>query len=307
MYSTLLFAANANVHEGTGHLRRCIEFSKACRQAGYKTVLVGSCDVEWMKPLLYDAFNLVDPNFGTKGDSILILDSYVDFFLQQRRAAFPNARLLQIVDPNTPLVQAARIVWLDPFPPPLNIVGKIEGAGLPFYPLRNFDNGIRLVDKAKEVLITTGGIFQEKVFDQLIEVLQSLDIDGVDFHVIGSRRDYFGNRFHFHPLGQSLDLLARSCDTVITSAGGSVWDFLANGLAVGYYWFVTNQRSNFDYLVGNSFGVPLTDKEGFFSQRAISSLLFDLDVRKKAVYVDSSRFDFGGTQRFVTIISRLSG
>lgn len=36
------------------------------------------------------------------------------------------------------------------------------------------------------------------------------------------------NNFHFHKLGGDLDKLMSNVDTVITTAGTSSWDFIAN-------------------------------------------------------------------------------
>ncbi len=306
----VIFAANASNTSGAGHLRRLIEIAKALPKQIEKH-LIGSIDIPWLKTSTDKVFltNLSIKKSGV--DDLVIIDSYEKTFCLQIESGFTESQIIQIADRYTFLLPRSKIIFMDlPF-----IYGsehvrpRVISHGIKYLPIRPFKvAGSNFKSVASRVLITTGGVVNERIYEQLIHEFSKGVYAGINFEFIGfpnTNLDVTSN-LRFHPLGENFDAVAAECDTSISASGTTMWDLLANQLILGIASTVENQRANFDYAVSLSQALPVFDAETqALNLDNLKTLLFDQDTRQKLYAQISGKYDFFGADRTSEVILKL--
>ncbi len=309
-YQEVVFAAEATIISGAGHLRRSMSFAEALDPKTRK-FHIGQIEIEWLLAPSQEYFDSLNRDFVTLVRPLIILDSYDFVFCQYIRDLFPTEKIIQVADRFTTVLDDVNIIWLD-FPDGKQFQkqkSQILDFGLKLMPIRKIDRFFdRSFPVAKNVLVTTGGNPSLVTLEKLCEELSKDLYRGVEFHFIGDNPGTSTNRenFHFYKPGIVLEELSAKVDTVITACGTSLWDFLANGFCVGAINLVENQSRNFEYVVSTNHAIPVNiNQQGNYLSDSLQSLFFDMTVRKKLVEETSRIYDFRGAQRFAAIIEAL--
>jgi spore coat polysaccharide biosynthesis predicted glycosyltransferase SpsG len=298
----VIFAANASNTSGAGHLRRLIEIAKALPKSIEKH-LIGSIDIPWLKTSTENVFlmNLPIKEYGV--DDLVVLDSYEKEFCLQIESGLTKSQIIQIADRYTFLLPRVKIVFLDlPFVyGSEDVASRVISHGIEYLPIRAFKSvSSNFKPVASRVLITTGGVVNERIYEQLIQEFSKDVYSAIDFEFIGfSNTDLsVTNNLRFHPLGESFDTVATRCDTSISAAGTTMWDLLANQMVLGIAATVKNQRANFDYAVSSSQALPVFDPETqALNLDNLKALLFDQHMRQKLYKGNVGKYNFFGATR----------
>lgn len=298
----VIFAANASNTSGAGHLRRLIEIAKTLPKS-IERHLIGSIDIPWLKTSAENLFltNLPVKKFGV--DDLVILDSYERQFCLQIEAKFANSQVIQIADRYTFLLPRVKIVFLDlPFVyGSEDIEPRVISHGIEYLPIRAFKVvGSDFKPVASRVLITTGGLVNEQIYEQLIQEFSKDVYTAIKFEFIGLPKavSNFTSNLRFHPFGEGFDAVAAECDTAISAAGTTMWDLLANQMMLGITSTVENQRVNFDYAVSLNQALPVFDPETqALNLDNLKALLFDRNIRQKLYRQISGKYNFFGATR----------
>jgi spore coat polysaccharide biosynthesis predicted glycosyltransferase SpsG len=265
--------------------------------------LIGSIDIPWLKTSAENLFlkNLPVKEYGV--DDLVILDSYEREFCLQIESQFVNSQIIQIADRYTFLLPSVKIVFLDlPFVySSEDVASRVISHGIEYLPIRAFKVvSPNFKPVASRVLITTGGVVNERIYEQLIQEFSKDVYSAIDFEFIGfSNTDLsVTNNLRFHPLGESFDTVAAQCDTSISAAGTTMWDLLANQMMLGIAATVKNQRANFDYAVSSSQSLPVFDPETqALNLGNLKALLFDQHIRQKLYKGIAGKYNFFGATR----------
>ena len=303
----VIFAANASITSGAGHLRRLIEIAKALPKSIEKH-FIGSIDIPWLKTSAENVFltNLPIKEYGV--DDLVVLDSYEKEFCLQIESGLTKSQIIQIADRYTFLLPRVKIVFLDlPFVyGSEDVASRVISHGIEYLPIRAFkvvSSNFKPV--ASRVLITTGGVVNERIYEQLIQEFSKDVYSAIDFEFIGfSNTDLsVTNNLRFHPLGESFDTVAARCDTSISAAGTTMWDLLANQMMLGIAATVENQRANFDYAESLSQALPVFDPETqALNLDNLKALLFDQNIRQKLYKGIAGKYNFFGATRTIEAI-----
>jgi spore coat polysaccharide biosynthesis predicted glycosyltransferase SpsG len=298
----VIFAANASNTSGAGHLRRLIEIAKALPKS-IERHLIGSIYIPWLKTSAENLFltNLPVKEYGV--DDLVILDSYEREFCLQIESKFANSQVIQIADRYTFLLPKVKIIFLDlPFVyGSEDIEPRVISHGIEYLPIRAFKVvGSNFKPVASRVLITTGGVVNERIYEQLIQEFSKDVYTAINFEFIGLPKavlNFTGN-LRFHPFGESFDAVAAECDTAISAAGTTMWDLLANQMMLGITATVENQQTNFDYAVSLSQALPVFDPETqALNLDNLKALLFDQNIRQKLYKRIAGKYNFFGATR----------
>jgi spore coat polysaccharide biosynthesis predicted glycosyltransferase SpsG len=298
----VIFAANASNTSGAGHLRRLIEIAKALPKSIEKH-LIGSIDIPWLKTSAENLFlmNLPIKEYGVA--DLVILDSYEKEFCLQIESEFANSQVVQIADRYTSLLPRAKVVFMDlPFVySSEDVEPRVIAHGIECLPIRAFKAvSSNFNPVATRVLITTGGVVNERIYEQLIPEFSKDVYSAINFEFIGLPKvvSNFTSNLRFHPFGESFDVVAAECDTAISAAGTTMWDLLANQMMLGIAATVENQRANFDYAVSLSQALPVFDSETqALNLDNLKSLLFDQNIRQKLNKQIVGKYNFFGATR----------
>jgi len=308
----VIFAANASNSSGAGHLRRLIEIAKALPESIEKH-LIGSIDIPWLKTSAENIFlmNLYIKEYGVA--DLVILDSYEKEFCLQIESELTKSQIIQIADRYTYLLPRAKIIFMDlPFVyGSEDVEPRVIAHGIECLPIRAFKAvNSNFNPVATRVLITTGGVVNERIYEQLIQEFSKDVYAGINFEFIGLPKavSNFTSNLRFHPLGESFDAVAAECDTAISAAGTTMWDLLANQMMLGIAATVENQRANFDYAVSLSQALPVFDPETqALNLDNLKSLLFDQNIRQKLYRQIVGKYDFFGADRASEVILKSFG
>jgi spore coat polysaccharide biosynthesis predicted glycosyltransferase SpsG len=298
----VIFAANASNTSGAGHLRRLIEIAKVLPKPIEKH-LIGSIDIPWLKTSAENVFSTNLPIKEHGVDDLVILDSYEREFCLQIESEFANSQVIQIADRYTFLLPRVKVVFMDlPFVyGSVDVEPRVIAHGIECLPIRAFKAvSSNFKPMASRVLITTGGVVNERIYEQLIQEFSKDVYAGINFEFIGLPKvvSNFTSNLRFHPLGESLDAVAAECDTAISAAGTTMWDLLANQIALGLAATVENQRANFDYAVSLSKALPVFYPETqALHLDNLKSLLFDQNIRKRLYRQIAGKYNFFGATR----------
>ena len=304
----ILFITGADESIGAGHLYRCIEYAKQLRELGFKTYLKGPVNLKWMVPLALSVFEYDFESSDIKEYDVAIVDLYDSDLIANLLSKTTSRTTVQIADSNSPIIFPNRILWLDPNPPS-NKSFEIIGSGLKYMPIKKYVTEVGFTAEARNVLINSGGTSQPNVLNFAREMAQAFQFRSVSFHLFynGALETRGPKNLTIYPIGPYLHEVASGCDTVITSAGTSVWDFIANKKIVGVYSLVENQLSNLDFLHVHDLSLRLG--QTFNDMRAnikdIRNLMFNTHTRKSLYEKCNSLVDFHGASRFAELISGL--
>jgi len=298
----VIFAANASNSSGAGHLRRLIEIAKALPKSIEKH-LFGSIDIPWLKTSAKNVFLMNLPIKECGVDDLVVIDSYEKEFCLQIESGFTKSQIIQIADRYTFLLPKSKIVFMDlPFVyDSEHVRPRVISHGIEYLPIRDFKVvGSNFKPVASRVLITTGGVVNERIYEQLIQEFSKDVYSAISFEFVGFPNTDLSvtSNLRFHPLGESFDAVAAECDTSISAAGTTMWDLLANQIILGITATVENQRANFDYAVNLSQALPVFDpKTQALNLESLNTLLFDRNIRKKLYAQISGKYDFFGATR----------
>ena len=298
----VIFAANASNTSGAGHLRRLIEIAKVLPESIEKH-LIGSIDIPWLKTSAESVFLSTLPVKEYGVDDLVILDSYEREFCSQIETEFASSQVIQIADRYTFLLPKVKIIFMDlPFVyESKNVEPRVIAHGIECLPIRAFKAASSdFKPVASRVLITTGGVVNERVYEQLIQEFSKDVYAAIKFEFIGlpSTDSSVPSNIRFHPFGESFDAVAAVCDTGISAAGTTMWDLLANQMMLGITATVENQRANFDYAVSSSQALSVFDPETqALNLESLKALLFDRNIRQKLYRQIAGKYNFFGATR----------
>ena len=298
----VIFAANASNASGAGHLRRLIEIAKALPKSIEKH-LVGSIDIPWLKTSAKNVFLMNLPIKECGVDDLVVLDSYEKEFCLQIESELTKSQIIQIADRYTYLLPRAKIIFMDlPFVyGSEDVEPRVIAHGIECLPIRAFKTvSSNFNPVATRVLITTGGVVNERIYEQLIPEFSKDVYAAINFEFIGLPKvvSNFTSNLRFHPFGESFDAVAAECDTAISAAGTTMWDLLANQMMLGIAATVENQRANFDYALSLSQALPVFDPETqALNLDNLKSLLFDQNIRQKLYKQIVGKYNFFGATR----------
>lgn len=303
----IVFATNVSRFSGTGHIRRLIEISNALPPSIEKHFF-GSIEIDWVKEMADRTFRPLDSPSDFGLEDLIILDSYEGGFSLRVNSEFSDSRVIQIADRYTFLLPNTSIIYVDlPFSyQDPKIDSRVIAHGIQYLPMRSFARqDTAFTDKAKIVLVTTGGSVNEHIFSQLIEELARDDYKDVRFEFIGRYGEIKSrhSNLSFHNFGSGFDSIVGECDTAISAAGTTMWDLFANRKLVGLAAMVENQRANFDYAIETGEAVEVFDLRTLkLDVGALQSLLFDSNSRQSLHDAISGKYDFDGARRVSEVI-----
>jgi spore coat polysaccharide biosynthesis predicted glycosyltransferase SpsG len=279
-----------------------IEIAKALPKSIEKH-LIGSIDIPWLKTSTDKVFLTNLPIKKSGVDDLVIIDSYEKEFCLQIESRFTESQIIQIADRYTFLLSKSKIVFMDLpfFYGSEHVKPRVISHGIEYLPIRAFKViGSTFKPVASRVLITTGGVVNERIYEQLIQEFFKDIYAGINFEFIGFPNinlDVTSN-LRFHPLGENFDAVASECDTSVSASGTTMWDLLANQMVLGVAATVDNQRANFDYAVSMSQALPVFDSETqALNLDNLNTLLFDQNIRQRLYAHISGKYDFCGATR----------
>jgi hypothetical protein len=227
----------------------------------------------------------LDPKYSNL-IKVAVVDSYnaawVDISLKELSPDFK----IQILDSNTPIaIKTNGYIWLDPNPIPKSTLAKglLIAEGLNYMAEGRFGLSESPPNVAEKVLITLGGI-PNQLFNQLIlQKLKHQKYSRIEFHLFDTIKvkHRFQDNIYIYPIGSELDVVAKSCDTVISGAGSGIWEFLASKKIVGMLNVVQNQHYNYHYCEFNKLALGLGDfdQADFCSNNKLDLLFWDKTIR----------------------------
>ena len=315
-----VFRVDATFLTGAGHLKRCLTIAYELQSYGLINIFVGNFEIPWILDELKE--NRIEhcgsEDFKLSSKDILILDKYdLDYkFLDKNNFS----KKIQIIDSSTSLIEADLYLHMGPdasfVEPKLANNTKVLW-GLKYLATRRFSNSNKLKNNeitARGLLIVGGGTDVYNFGKNIIDALGLLQTFNIEIHIMSddllfNHKESTGN-IHFHKLGGDLDKLMPVIDTVITTAGTSSWDFIANQRVVGIALAVDNQITNFTFQVENEFVLDIgtydTESGWDISAKAIKSLIFDNELRSKLLKNSASKIDLNGPKRVAGEIIKLA-
>ena len=301
------FATNVSKSSGAGHFRRLLEISRAL-PASIEKMFFGSLEISWVREISEKAFLTANPFEKYEENDLVVLDSYDELFCQQVSSLFSNCTTLQIADRYTPLLPHSLIIFMDlPFSyAHSSIESRVLAHGIKYLPSRRLSKqSVEFLEQAKRVLVTTGGLVNNYIFDQLIVELAKNKYRDIAFEFIG---DYEHipkdvNNFHFHSFGSNFDSIAKDCDTAISAAGTTLWDLLASQKIVGLAAIFENQMANFEYVIEKRQALEIFSAVDLdLNAEGLQTLFFDTSVRRSIQEEISDKYDFDGAMRVYNLI-----
>ena len=180
------------------------------------------------------------------------------------------------------------------------------GFGLDYFPIRKLHLREGSSRPANKVLVTTGATSDEKILNSLIQASQESDFEGFTFNLLSPKlpTGILPENWIWSETGRELEVLAKVCDTVITAAGTSLWDFLANGFPVATFPLVANQNTNYEFAVTNDLAIPLYEKNPNVDEikKSLYELLLMPERRLNLVNNSLQKLDFEGPRRFSNLL-----
>lgn len=315
-----VFRVDATFLSGAGHLKRCLAIAYELQSYGLINIFVGNFEIPWiLDELKENGIEHCDPkDFKFSKKDILILDKYdLDYkFLQKNNFT----KKIQIIDSTTSLIESDLYLHMGPdvsFVEPKLVKNSKVLWGLKYLATRSFNNGNKLKNNenlVKSLLIVGGGTDIYNFGENILSALGLLQTFNIEIHIMSD--DLFSNHkesngnIHFHKLGGELDKLMSDVDTVITTAGTSSWDFIANQKVVGIALAIDNQIPNYTFQIENEFvldiGTYNAESGWDISAKAIKSLIFDNELRSKLLKNSASKIDLDGPKRVAGEIIKLA-
>ena len=291
---------------------RLVEISKAL-PSSIEKCFIGSVELPWVKELLDKSFPFQSSEDGEifgKHD-LVVVDSYDDVFCRLVANSSRESTIVQVADRYTPLLPKSFIIFMDL---PLEheneeVSRRIVAHGIRFIPTRKLHPvETKFQPIAKKVLVTTGGLVDQRIFLQLIAEVVKDEYRGIDFHFMGMLDNSVqsGVNLYFHEIGSGLDLIAQDCDTAISAAGTSMWGLLANNFVLGLAAIVENQKANYSYVIDLKHALPVFDLNNMrLDVGFLRTLLFDETMRRHIYRAISGQYDTLGSSRVCDLLLKV--
>lgn len=312
--SRIVFRADASGSVGSGHLKRCMTIAMSLQKLGFSILFVGENSLEWLqKELLSLGFDHCR-NYVCSRDDVLIIDSYDIDINQIEVMASNSTKILQIIDPESKIIEADLYIHPGPnfdFFKKSKYAHKSIYGGIDYLTTQNFMRTVQLskIKKAKKVLVVGGGTDYGHFTKSLIPFLSIKQYENIEFHFMVKSINEFsrlGRNFFFHDIGPHIREIIRNVDTVISTAGTSSWDFIANSLVTGIALAVENQRFNYKFQTenDNALGVgEYAQSIGWqFNDLMLDKLFNDCEFRKGILKRNNEIFDLCGPERIASRI-----
>ena len=302
------FVFNATESTGAGHMMRCIRFANEFINRELEIYHIGLVEIEWLKESRFNELFSTSSeqlDFIPSINDIFIVDSYENGTIELYREIAKKNLVVQIIDSTTELIPNATYFSLDPYNPEIwsknNILENVEW-GLKYFPCKfvpyRFDSS-----QSRNILVTGGGSDINDFTKSFYKSVLNLDLDNLHFHIFSKSLNSSdeNQNITIYPLGEDLIQILEKCSLVISSAGTSIWDFLANSRTLAVVKSVENQNMNYKYVGENSLakcvGEWEEDKWNFEIQK-ISDFLTEPSKYSK-LDVSNYGLDFMGAARFV--------
>lgn len=299
--------ADAKIHSGAGHLMRCLRYSQEFSKRNIKTFLIGSIEIPWIleSDIIDNFFSISqkkDLNF--KPGDLIIVDSY-DFenisWLSDVASKFP---VIQIVDDVTDFINDAYIVNLNPVNSNLSDF-KVDNDryfwGIKYFPCTK----ILKKSNPTDTLFIGGGGDANDFSLEILKNFKKIDDIEMHFHLFSRFTESQKQvpKLTLHKLGFDLNKVLPQCVNVVSAAGTSVWDFLANGFNLAVVKSVSNQNNNYNFLVDNSLAIGLGEynhDSWTLDYEALRKFLFNTKSESRN-NMENLGLDFLGGKRFVSL------
>jgi len=308
MSISIVFVAYASLTAGAGHVRRSSVLARHLISVGFKAHLRGNVELDWLVRECEESFDSVSNLSETEFFDVLVIDTYDPILIQRATEKIKSKFTIQIADGFTPLIEPFPLLWLEPIPPSDEVLKFTEvlGFGISYFPLRKFKRSLGFSRVGKEVLVTSGGTSDLETFNLLMVASQSLEFREIHFNFFTNKHPEKNMPLNWtvFETGQEMELVLAECDTVISAAGTSMWDFLANEFPLAAFKYSDNQKMNFEYVVDNKLALPFDFRNGNIKDVSLvlESLLLSSTSRESLTKLSSSILDFEGPGRFSKII-----
>ena len=306
MSISVVFVASASPIVGAGHVRRTAVFASYMKSIGFEVHLRGEVSQGWLLDECQGVFDSVRNLSNHEFFDVLILDSYEKLFLENAKKVIQAKFVLQIADSFTPLLPYIPLLWLEPCNPIASIVktNEVLGSGFDYFPIHKWDRAPFVSEIAKNVLVTSGATGRNGLLERIMDASQSLEFSAMHFHLFSD--EVSGNlvpkNWNVFRVGKAFESIAEKCDTVITSAGTSLWDFMANQFPIAVFALVENQKVNYEYVVKNRLALPLNSDDSANTLQTLNTLLLSPTERRNMVQNSFGLFNFGGPLKLSEII-----
>jgi spore coat polysaccharide biosynthesis predicted glycosyltransferase SpsG len=307
---SILFAINATTESGAGHVMRCLSLARELRDLGCKTFIEGTIEISWIRERL-EQESVFQPSSKRDSYDLVVLDSYDVSFMNRTLVNFRSKKVVQFCDSNSVLVDVESVVWFEEGQ--FNLVSswqqpRVVASGFSLLIPAPTLNRARLAERATNVAVILGGAPLPSIVDTVVQSIISPLFNSVTFHLwsdhVPNSARFFSNLL-FHPLGSSLEPYLSSCDTMISSAGTSLWVNASGGRVIGVVGLVQNQLSNYEFAteIGVAHGLGfLLGSQDLIAENALEALLFDAEHRR-SLYASLVDFvDSSGSQDLATIL-----
>lgn len=317
-----IFRADASIEIGSGHVMRSSVLAEEAISRGYECIFVGTIlGLEWVSARIAGlGFSQViadEHSFGiVKQSDVLIVDSYSipesDSFIAKKNWK----SILSICDAVTPNYKSDIELR-----PSLSAVDLGHGAPImlsgPEYVLirKGIEKSVRdrSLGDALKVLIVGGGSDPFRFVDSITNIVSSMELN-LEVHIFTAGRNYVDSsgRITRHPIGSSLDLIAKDIEVVLTTASTASLEFIAREIPTGVVCAVGNQEDIYIQLgrlgCASQLGVYNSGGSWEFDEPAIKELLESQERQmslKKATY---RLIDLKGAARVVdTLVALCEG
>lgn len=306
-----VFLADATAETGAGHIRRCITIAQELKNKNIEILFIGNIEIPWLLvELRFHEFNYERNVVANKND-ILIVDLYTLNFKQKKFISQPFYSVVQIIDSESEIIDAD--IYIHPGPnSKLGYNDKLKGkkyfGGTEYLITRNFhtEHHIEKLISPSEILVLAGGTDYEDFASSIYPILNSLRLNNLRFHLMVRDISNFSDleqNFSVHKIGIDLENIVRQVDTVLTAAGTSSWDFIANSKVSGVALAINNQSDNFHFQVSNGYAVSIGQFHKNFGWRFevdnIKNLLSNLVARREMLSLNQKTFDLNGPKRLI--------
>jgi spore coat polysaccharide biosynthesis predicted glycosyltransferase SpsG len=274
----IFIRADASSISGAGHVMRSLTVSNSLRQLGFECIFIQDyIHLDWLKVLIVNSGftmqSLSQISSLLEDTHLLLVDSYkvspsdIEFNIVNWGA------VVQIVDPETPLIQSSLYISPNPLPDSrlFNLqVPKYEG--IEYIPIRDQflidkDSSKRISTSEPKILVSGGGSNIFNFVETTCEILRHLNLP-LNVTALTSSETvscWNDSRFSVCRLGNLNALDISLFNVFITTAGQSSWEFLATNRQIGVALGVPNQESTYGFLVDNNLasGLGFHDELGW--------------------------------------------
>lgn len=274
----IVVRADASATTGAGHVMRCLTVCKSLSELGFQCVFIQDyIELDWLKVLIEKTSCTLQPlsqiSLLQGNTHILLIDSYKVDSNDKELNIVNWGAIVQIVDPESPLIQSNMYISPNPMPDPRLADLRIpKYEGIEYIPIRdefliNESYPNSLLKSEPRILISGGGANIFNFAENICEILRNTNFP-LEVTALTSEEtiaNWKDSRFNVCRLGNLNTLDISSFNIFITTAGQSSWEFLATKKHLGIVLGISNQRNTFDFLVENNlaYGLGFHDKHGW--------------------------------------------